>query len=549
MKKIIAVVLLSLFLLSPLRVNAQGVGDVNDPNGYKISQKEFQEYTAAVENCETPSLECLVRYTTRFVAMEWVNEILGPDNKIVEPAGGTTGADASSVQQRGGLVPQAFGLISMMYANPVADTHTYVADVMNSAGLAPKAYAQGVGFASLNPVLNLWKAFRNIAYFFFILLFIIIGFMIMFRQKIGGQTAVTAQQAIPSILVSLVLVTFSYAIAGFLIDLMYLSMFMIVGIFTDIIAAGIGSENGGQLIDMNIFQLGGTMLSGVWSKTDVTQNLLSDILDAVANSGAGSGLNSFIGMVGGLTLSLVIAIAVLIGIFRLFFELLKSYFSVVVAVVTAPIYLMLGAIPGRNVFWPWFKNIVGNLAAFPTVLLVLVLFLEFTQNGNAEGTTGGFMPPFLVGVGQAGIIGPLIGFATILAMPDIVKKVKQALGANESGPLWDLGVAAYNNLRQAPATARKPIDYAYNAFPLGAGEGMPFRTEGKETGLERLILGSRAFRKRELDYRRQAEIFGKQVPIRFGGLVGAVTNRRRGVQSGTQQTGSGAGSQPVTNNP
>lgn len=452
MKKVVAALLLVIFLVTSPSVSAQG--KVDDPNSPKISQKEFAEYTAAVENCETPSLECLVRYTTRFVAMEWVNEILGPDNKIVDTGAAPTTEnpqESTLAAGKSGLIPGTFSIISLMYANPVANSKTYVADVMDSAGLAPKAYAQGLGFASLNPVLNLWKAFRNIAYFFFIILFIVIGFMIMFRQKLGGQAVVTAQQAIPSIIVSLVLVTFSYAIAGFMIDLMYLVMFMIVGLFGDAIVSdpSITAMDGNRLLDMNIFDLTGTLFKSVWGRSDVAKHLLSEILDSITKASQNTGINQFASIGGGMIITLVISIAVLIGAFRLFFELLKSYFSVVVGVVTAPIMLMLGAVPGKNVFLPWLKNIIGNLAAFPAVLLVLVLFLEFTKNADDASTAaGGFMPPYLIGIG-AGIIGPLMGLATILALPEIVKKAKTAMGATEGGVFWELAGAAANNAKGA----------------------------------------------------------------------------------------------------
>lgn len=429
MKKVVFALLLLVFFAFSTTV--QAVGNPDDQNGIKISREEFQEYTAATANCETPSLECLVRYTTRFVAMEWVNEILGADNKIVDTGTGSDAGTGKVIAQKNGLIPGTFSVISLMYANPVANTQTYVADVLDSADLAPKAYAQGLGFSSLNPVLNLWKAFRNIAYFFFILLFIVIGFMIMFRQKVSGQAAVTAQQAIPSVIVSLVLVTFSYAIAGFMIDLMYLTMFMIVGIFSDIITPAIGAENGNRLIDMNILQLTGTMFKAVWDNNNVSQNLLTEILDAFNQAGSGTALQQFTGMAGGIIISLVISLAVLVGAFRLFFELLKSYFNIVVGVVTAPIMLAIGAIPGQNVFWPWLKNLIGNLAAFPTVLLVVVLFVEFTKDADIGGTAGGFNPPYLVGSGASGIIAPLMGLAIILALPEIVKKAKDTLGAKD----------------------------------------------------------------------------------------------------------------------
>ena len=122
-------------------------------------------------------------------------------------------------------------------------------------------------------------------------------------------------------------------------------------------------------------------------------------------------------MLGGLTLSLVLAIAVLIGSVKLFFELLRSYATVVLAVVTAPIMLMLGAIPGRNAFMPWVKTIAGNLLPFPTILMVLVMYYKFTDGTVREG--GGFMPPFLLGSGQGGTIVAIMGLAIILATPEV----------------------------------------------------------------------------------------------------------------------------------
>jgi hypothetical protein len=210
---------------------------------------------------------------------------------------------------------------------------------------------------------------------------------------------------------------------------------------------------------MNIMQVTGTMFSQVWGTRSVTDNMLSAILSTLRIAGEGTALNNLTSIGGGIIISLVISIAVLIGAFRLFFELLKSYFSVVVSVVTAPVVLMLGAVPGKNVFWPWLKNIIGNLAAFPTVLLSLVLFLEFTKAENLTGTAGGFMPPFLMGSGASQILAPMMGLAIILALPDIVKKAKTALGASEGGVLWELAGAAAKN-------AGRAADYAENAIPL-----------------------------------------------------------------------------------
>lgn len=447
--------------------------DTSNPYGYNITQDEFDEYNAAVRSCDTPSLECLVRYTTRFIAMEWVNDIQGTsDMKGLGPT-----SDAGSP----GVVGGVFNLIGGMYAYRPANTGRYVADVIDSAGFATPAYAQGLGFASLDPILGLWKMFRNVAYFFFIIIFIIIGFMIMFRAKIGSQAVITAQQAIPSVIISLILVTFSYAIAGFMIDLMYLLMFMMVGLFQGLS----GTSNGQPVVASDLISFNITNLISFLFRNSVggfgdNQALSRTFLEA---ANVGSILTNIGSFLGGLTLTIVVTIAALIGCVKLFFELLKSYASIVLAVVLGPLALMMGAIPGQNVFWPWLKGIIGNLLAFPTVLLLIIMFIEFTDanGGGTVTSTGGFMPPFLIGVGVPGIIGPLMGLAIILAMPEIVKKVKDSTGASDGGFGAMIAGAAIKR-------AGRGLDYAENFIPVvtsvpsGINRGIRNYKAGRRTG-------------------------------------------------------------------
>jgi len=391
--------------------------------GPSYDEAQMNAYRDAIEldNCATPSLECLVHQTSRFVAIEWVNDILYPERPFKPNSGVAAGNGTQVVRSRGFIGGMAY-LMGEMYRYPAARTSVYVDDLLENAHIITPAYAQGLGFASLNPVLELWKVFRNVAYMLFVLIFIILGFMIMFRQKISGQSAVTAQQAIPSVITSLIFVTFSYAIAGFLIDMMYLLMFMIIGVFGQ---TGPGLDGG--IIDFNILDLMGRLfkdVSGFDSNVDIVSNLFSSLVESQA-------LGNVLGVIGGLTLSLVLAVAILIGTFKLFFELLKSYASVILSVVTAPIVLLAGAFPGNNKFGPWIKNLIANLSAFPTVLMVIILFYQFTSKTTGADTTGGFIPPFLLGRGQAGAITTLMGLAIILALPEIVKDVKKKLGATE----------------------------------------------------------------------------------------------------------------------
>lgn len=131
----------------------------------------------------------------------------------------------------GGAIGFASSMIAMTYDMPKASTIDYIAYLGDNFGIAKSAHAQGVGFSSLSPILPLWTASRNIAYLFYILAFIVIGVLIMIRVRIDPRTVMTIQNQIPKIVVGIILITFSYAIAGFLIDFMYVSIYT----FTNII--------------------------------------------------------------------------------------------------------------------------------------------------------------------------------------------------------------------------------------------------------------------------------------------------------------------------
>ena len=176
-------------------------------------QPELQQQIEAVES-ENQNIGKLVgQGTTPALIADLVLRILGA------PSTGAVTVSKDSPYAHG-LTDTLGDYIAYMYSTPPASTEVFIADLLDSANIVEPAYAQGLGFASLTPILGAWKIFRNVSYFFFIIAFLAIGFMIMFRQKIGGQTVVTAQQALPRIIISLLAVTFSFAIAGFLIDIM-----------------------------------------------------------------------------------------------------------------------------------------------------------------------------------------------------------------------------------------------------------------------------------------------------------------------------------------
>jgi len=127
--------------------------------------------------------------------------------------------------QKGGAIGLMGNMIIALYTPPVR-TSDYFRNLASNFGIFKKTYAQetGTGFDSLSPLLGLWTAFRNIAYLVFVIVFIIVGLAIMLRIKIDPRTVMTIQNQIPKIIIGILMITFSYAIAGFLIDMMYVSI-------------------------------------------------------------------------------------------------------------------------------------------------------------------------------------------------------------------------------------------------------------------------------------------------------------------------------------
>jgi hypothetical protein len=366
---------------------------------------------------------------------------LFPESIGIKTASSSNGSPTASRGMYGSLI----GFIGDMYQYQPATTERYVADVLQDmhVGIAQPAYAQGLGFSSLDPILSVWKKFRDIAYLTFVLIFLVIGFMIMFRQKIGGQAVVTAQQAIPNIIVALIAVTFSYAIAGLLIDAMYLVMYLLVGLFQS--TANFQPE---QLLQGNVFQITGSLIQGniVGTSAESVAKFVNDTL-------GGGFISNIAGVITGLTAGVVIILVIIFNTFRLFIALLKTYIELILSIAFAPLILMTQALPGNNAFASWVRGLIANLAVFPTILLLLIVFNQLKEVGTTSGQ--GFLPPYLGGASTAGVIPFLAGLALILALPEAVDEVKKALGGTQGGIFATLIQAGVKNAQDRFGTAKK----------------------------------------------------------------------------------------------
>jgi len=351
--------------------------------------------------------------------------------------GCTAKEEETGMYQQKSVVGLTGNLIAGMYANPPASFSYYAYDVLQNLGLAPKAYAQGIGFSGLTPILPLWKAFRNIAYMLLVVVLIVIGFMIMFRMKINPQTVISIQNALPRIAVTLLLITFSYAIAGFLIDLMYLAIMLVIVVFGQSgmvkdVAAVQQSYLTGGLPDL----FGAVFGAGLRSVDDLAKALVGDpqIIQKFIGSGV---LGLIIGLIQGLgflvtgfIFGVLIAFALLFSFVRIFLTLLSSYIQIILSVIFSPFQIVFDAIPGRGGFSGWLKGLIANLLVFPATAALLLLGMTLTtSNPDALWT-----PPFLIRSAGNAMAG-LIGLGLVLLLPTLLNKIKEMFAAKPGLPI------------------------------------------------------------------------------------------------------------------
>lgn len=355
-----------------------------------------------------------------------------------------------------GLLGFTTGFMGGMYSHQPVSAVAYFRDLGQQAGVVDKAYAQAQdsvqGFNRLQPLLPLWRAMRNIAYMLYVPIFIFIGITIMLRQKINPQTVASVQNAIPKIVLSLILVTFSFAIVGFMIDLVYFAMALLTNYFADqgFIAKDFITRTGGDNIySENIFRL---------VKSDFNINNFADIVaeaikDITAEIIKLPGILNLVGQgasaaLGGLAKLIAIG-AVIFVLFRVLFMLIMAYIGILGLTVLGPLIIVFDAIPGRNGFAFWIKSLLANLIVFPAVLALLLFAAVVGGVGPIAGdvklnfaTKDGinWVPPFLGSFAGRGIetFVPFVAFGAVLMMPTMLAQLQKFMKTQLNlGPLLE----------------------------------------------------------------------------------------------------------------
>ena len=329
----------------------------------------------------------------------------------------------------------------------------YISNLLAKFRLVPEANAQGFGFTALNPIQKYWTGIRNVAYSLMVLVIIVFAFMIMFRVKLSPQTVISVQSTLPKIIIALILATFSYAIAGFLIDLMY-----VFGGFLALmlqLAGFAGSSSGAyhtifpendygfyflvNMIGYAIFFLIGLLWSFIATTVMVSPAIL-----------AGGIISIF-----GILLVIWLVILSFWYTFKISWILIKTLISIYFSIIIAPLQIVLGAVVPQIGFGAWIKKMAVELMVFPVTGMFMffawrlmwtsykINFQVFIKKNILSaliesiidlfgGNTSWFdviWVPSIIGFAESisGLIVLLMSFSIIIALPKVIDILKAAI--------------------------------------------------------------------------------------------------------------------------
>ena len=448
-KKLLAAFLLSIFLLTsifPKGASAQTW----------YSQGPFEWYSKVYD--APPSEIFGERYTAAQV--EWViysimtwpfTKVLGSEittcalslsaatciSQLLSDAG--TSSNLAALPK-----PKEESLLKLIFKDRELSGVTYVKGVVRKFHLIPQAEAQeGFGYTgALFPIQHMWRASRDVSYGLFVVVALILAFMIMFRVKISPQVVITAQSALPKILIAVVLVTFSYAIAGFFIDLMY----VVIGLIS-LLATNFFPE----LVRPSSTAIFNTMTLGHPLSWDINAGvfglfvvyiiyfcLAALLVMASAVSLVGSAIAGFVGLLVAASvfpfsmsilfiLFLIVFIILVWMFFKTLFMLFKAYAGVILLTIFAPFQILIGVLVPSLGFGRWIRSFVANLAVFVVVgMLFLLAFIFVSQallsiyNALFSGSIPADAIRLLFGTSATNIVGTFLEGGSTAGWPPLL---------------------------------------------------------------------------------------------------------------------------------
>jgi hypothetical protein len=375
-----------------------------------------------------PNINTLVSSVTTGIAFSMFDYAVGDDpdgicectNAVKAGAASTAcnalfnakGPDGRALRQHGSLA----GIVNVLEATMEEPFPLDAAYAWNRAiepiPFARTALAQAPEYTGpyLDFVYDIWVVIRDIAFAVMAIVMLVVGIMLITQKRVGPQSSVTLQLALPRLAIALVLISFSYTIGAIGASLAY---------------------NLGFSVDAFVEKIQFTSASA----------------GSLAITGLISGLILFIGYIWAVVaigpLLLLVLVAVIVVVVYMWvmawFEFMKTYLKILVAIVAAPITFSLGAIPGNEAATQnWFKAFGAAIITLPAINLMVKLTTKLSIHlvgqlgqAGASSVTGGALLGSFLGI----FITPLIlifGFSYARKIPEKINTL--VVGPPPKGP-------------------------------------------------------------------------------------------------------------------
>lgn len=314
-------------------------------------------------------------------------------------------------------------LTNSLYNNPPASGIRYLAYMGSRLHLVSPAFAATPGQDFLKPMIDIWILNRNLAYLLFVVIFVTIGFMIMFRSKLNPQTVVNIQLALPKIVVALILVTFSYALSGFIVDLVFFFNKLIFGIYSSPLKAF--DTTGTPITPESLNWLDIIATSGFGSFPSVLDNLAKVF-------SPGTLYNILIARDFSALFNIIVAFTIFGIALKIFFTLLSKYATLLIQAIFSPFIFLGAAFPSsQGGLGSFFKSMLSAALAFPAIYFVFILANSIFNLSDPFIS----LPP-LNDAGTLASIGglkPYIALGILMTAPSIPQMIDGALNVKAPG--------------------------------------------------------------------------------------------------------------------
>jgi hypothetical protein len=389
-----------------------------------------------------------------FFALYLFNSVLGGVNGAPVSANDMQICkDAASAACRS-LVFEHYGALGMVgymvqgvyTAPPPVSVSAYLASIHPITQTLAASGPVGLGQTTLSGIVDVWGLVRNVSYALFILILVAIGLMIMFRANIDPRTVVTAQAALPNLVISLVLITFSFALAGLLIDIARLLQEVIRNLFLPLVANPTTLDLGGLF---KVASLGTRTLIGTCGTAGGNlQTMFSCIFGIL---GSGNWAVNIVTEIGGQIINIVLLIFSFIIAFQLFIMLVFKYVNLLVKPIFAPLSFLLGALPGRgDMISGWFRGYLADVLTFPAVFFLLNLAVFIKSAGQQLGANDPFNLFGQPGSTVATNLTGLVALGILLTATKVPAMLEEALEAKPSGHVAQAGTTTKSLARNLP---------------------------------------------------------------------------------------------------